>query len=123
MYNPSIAQNAVRTRKKTKIYVGGFRRPVGVVVGDEFRKSIKSETGYLREPPAICFDVQSLRDAEQAGARFVVITNKDDGRVHRASIAKIWRDGFSVNRGFGQQIGLSLSNYETISAPTQLRMF
>ena len=96
MYSTSIHQ---KPPSKTPIYAWGKRNPVGFVVGDEFRKSIK-ESGYLREPPAICIDAKSLTNAEKAGARWVVITDKDDGRIHRAAIAKIMRDGFEIDREF-----------------------
>ncbi len=115
MYSTSIHQ---KPPSKISIYAWGKKRPVGIVVGDEFRKSIR-KSGYLREPPAICIDVKSLKDAEKAGARWVVITNKDDGRIHRATIAKIWREGFELDRGFGLQRGLLLSEWDTTEAPTK----
>jgi hypothetical protein len=108
--------------KKTPIYAWGRRHPVGAVVGDEFQKTIK-HSGYLREPPAICLDVKSIKNAEKAGARWVVIIDKDDGRIHRASIAKIWRDGFDLNRGFGLQRGLLISEWVTTTKPKQLSLF
>jgi hypothetical protein len=110
---------------KIPIYAWGRKRPVGSVTGDEFQKSIK-ENGYLRQPPAICLDTQSLREAERAGARWVVINDKDTGEIHRAAIAKLWRDGFEINRGFGLQRGLLLSEWDTTEPepePIQLGLF
>lgn len=106
--NESLQQNG-KTRKRkmsgTIIKAGG--RIIGKVIEGEFRKTIRSNW-ILRTPPAIANDIQSLHDAERAGAVYCVFTNSDTGITYRASISKIWDRGFPVNRGFGEQIALSL---------------
>ena len=84
------------------------RKVVGSVKGDSFTKKVKSSTGMLREPEGWSFDVQSLRDAERAGATKVVLHDQESGKVYRTLVARIWERGFRLNRKFGPQICLPL---------------
>lgn len=97
-----------QSNNTTKIFVG--RHVVGRVKDGIFHKSIKPNH-YLQKPPAIAFDVQSLKDAEQAGANRVHVKDKQTGVIWIASIEHIWRAGFRFNRGWGEQIGLPLSGF------------
>jgi hypothetical protein len=110
--------NTPKTKKlqNKKIRVNG--RIVGAVVGNEFRKTIHTNW-ILRTPPALASDIQALHSAEKLGAVYCVFTNADTGIVYRASIAKIWDMGFPVNRGFGEQIALSLSLWLQERDPNQ----
>lgn len=100
-------KNIINTKsKKFNIKVNG--RIVGFVIGNEFRKTIHTNW-ILRTPPALANDIQALHDAENAGAEYCVFPNADTGIIYRASISKIWDMGFPVNRGFGEQIALSLN--------------
>ena len=94
--------------KKDSTIIYAMGRRVGRVENGVFHKPIKPN-GYLKKPPAIAFDVQSLKEAEQAGASRVYVKDTQTGVVHKASIAHIWNAGFRFNRGFGDQIGLVLS--------------
>jgi hypothetical protein len=80
----------------TKIFSNN--RMVGEVVGDTFKKELKPNH-FLRKPPAIAFGVQSLVDAKKAGATKAEITNTDTGKVYRATLDVIERDGFPIERG------------------------
>lgn len=93
-------------KSSTKIRVPG-RGVVGSVIGNEYRRRI-TDTHILRNPPAIANGIQVLHDAERAGAEYCVFTHKVTGIVYRAPISKIWDMGFPVNRGYGEQIALSL---------------
>ncbi len=77
-----------------------------------FFKTIK-EGLYLLKPPAIAFDVQSLVDAEQVGARMVFVKDIEKEVIYKQFISDIWEKGFNFNRGFGDQIGLELSTWYT----------
>ena len=111
VYQPSgkVKRRAVTSSKKP-IYVAGKVNPIGHVESDTFLKSIKTRH-MLRQPPAIALDVQSLRDAEEAGAAFVEITNTETRKQYRASVAAIWRHGFRFDRGWGEQIALTLNQW------------
>ncbi len=92
----------------TVIKVG--KRTVGQVIGNGYVKDI--ETGHLLQfPPAIANDIQALHDAERAGAEYCVFTNTDTGIIYRAAISKIWDLGQQFNRGWGDQIYLTLNHW------------
>ncbi len=96
------------SRASIPIYVG--RHIVGYVRGGVFHKTLRSNH-FLQKPPAIAFDVSTLRDAEQAGAQRVEIVDAESKRIYRAAISTIWTNGFRLNRGFGRQIALPLAEW------------
>jgi hypothetical protein len=94
----------------TPIYVG--EKKVGKVRDNTFYKSI-SEDHYLRYPPAIAFDINSLDLAERVGAIGVHVADKDTGVIYQSSIAFIRKYGTVFNRGHGVQIFLTVGNWIT----------
>lgn len=106
----------------TPIWAGG--KIVGYVRGDVFCKAARGSRHMLRRPKAWALDIQSLRDAEAAGAKRVAIDEKETDRTYVASTALIWRRGFRFNRGFGEQIGLALEFWrvERPGGPSQLAL-
>lgn len=97
----------------TPIFAAGKR--VGSVIGKSFIKRVNSSKHFLRQPPAIAFDLASLLQAEDAGAMLVEIFDKCTGKVYRTAISTIWTYGFEVNRGYGKQIALELPFWEVKS--------
>ena len=95
--------------KSKKIY-NSFAKVIGQVTGDTFSKSIRNNH-ILRKPPAIACDICSLEQAEAAGAVYFQATDQDSGVIYRAKIDQFWRDGFPVNRGHGDQVGLPLQAF------------
>ena len=87
------------------------RRVVGRVRGDTFRKTLSKRKHFLRRPPAIAFDRSSLADARRAGAVRIHITDKDTGDTYEATIDAVEDGGFSVQRGFGDQVALPLNQW------------
>jgi len=83
---------------------------IGDVIGNEWRKDIRND-GMLTTPPAIANDVQALHDAIRAGAEYFVARNTQTGIIYKAKIEKFFEKGFKVNRGFGAQLALVLSDY------------
>lgn len=63
----------------------------------------------LQRPPAIGYDVAALEEAERLGARLAY--NLYDGAVYAAPIAQIRAEGFTIDRGYGQQIMLALPRW------------
>jgi len=105
----------------TTIYAMGRR--VGHVEDGIFHKTINKNT-YLKYPvKSIAFDVQSLKDAEQASATQVHVRDTETGVNYKASVAHIWRAGIRFNRGFGDQIGLALTAWTRQGHTLQLDMF
>jgi len=103
------------------IYVRG--RVVGHVTGDTFYKHLQASRHFLKRPPAIAFDVITLKDAQQAGATKVEITDVESGRVYLARIDDILRDGKRFNRGYGWQVYYLLSRWRNPDAPEQMMLF
>jgi len=112
MSDKSIHQN------KKPVYSKFRKRPVGDVIGQEFVKRI-GRSGFLKQPPAICFEVYTLKQAEEAGARVIRVIDKDSGFEYCAALAKLWREGFELDRGFGKQRGLLLSEWEVFKTAPQ----
>ncbi len=96
--------------KYNSIFVSG--RFVGKVDGDTFHKSVTGSRHFLRKPPAIAFDVSTLRDAQNVGALSVKVLDRETGRKYHAPISLVMAKGFYFNRGFGEQIGLSLRYFD-----------
>lgn len=115
--NGSVARRKSKRKHEilgTVIKVKG--RTVGQVIGDTFVKDITNRH-MLKEPEAIANDIQALHDAERAGAVYCVFTNTDTGIVYRAPIAKIWDMGKTFNWGHGDQIYLTLRNWQQTRNP------
>ena len=104
----------------TPIYVG--KKPVGQVVGNTFHKSVKGSKHFLHRPPAICFDVSSIKDAEEAGATEVCVYDSDSDKRYYAGISLIWEKGFTMNRGFGEQVALIMSRWRLTKEPDPEQM-
>lgn len=100
---------AQRTVSSVTIYVG--QKVIGYVTNGVFTKSIRGSVHMLRRPRAIAFDISTLKDAEAAGARRVEVTDTDSGRVYQLPMSTVWAKGFEFNRGFGEQIGVCLSDW------------
>lgn len=94
----------------TPIYAGG--RIVGRVVAGTFSKTIHGSKHFLRQPPAIGFDVRSLGDAQRAGAVRVDVFDRESKVHYVTDIDRIFSKGFRFNRGFGDQIALPLDRWQ-----------
>lgn len=102
------------------IYVGV--RKVGHVTGGTFYKSLSAARHFLQRPAAIAFDLQSLRDAEAAGAARVVITDTDTNKEYTLPISTVWARGFELDRGFGRQVAVCLADWNKDYQPAPLQL-
>jgi hypothetical protein len=100
---------AVPNEKYTPIWAGS--RIVGEVRGDVFLKRVKPSVHFLKKPPAIAFDISSLHQAQQAGARWVRVIDSEGGKIYQAPLSMVFSKGFQFNRGYGDQIGLGLEHF------------
>ena len=96
--------------KSITIWAAG--KAVGTVLDGVFVKRVQASRHFLRKPPSICLDAQSLADAQRAGARLVAITDTETGKTYRADIATIRKHGKTIDRGHGAQIALSLGKWQ-----------
>ena len=115
MYNNLTPKSENTSRHKRKHTILGTvikvgKRTVGQVIGNKYVKDI-TNNHLLTTPPAIASDITALQDAERAGAEYCVFTNTETGIIYRAAISKIWETGTRFNRGWGDQIYLTLPNW------------
>lgn len=103
----------------TPIFLPGTNKPVGYVSGQFFRKNIIGSKHMLRSPKAIAFDRSTLDDAARAGATHVSVTDTETGKTYIAAIETIQRYGFTVTRGYGNQVALTLDRYSLDGQPAQ----
>lgn len=96
-----------RSEYSTEIKIG--EKIVGHIIGNEFVKKVYGSKHFLRKPRAIAFDVASLEKAQKQGASQVKIIDLDTGIIYRVRIELIFYKGFYFNRGFGNQIGLTMN--------------
>ncbi len=92
-------------------------KAVGVVVGVEFQKRLQGSKHFLQKPPAIANDESVLISAQKLGATEVAIFDTETGTVFRASISDIWGKGFTLDRGWGKQIGLPMNKWHATLPP------
>jgi hypothetical protein len=100
-------------------------RVVGEVRGGTFYKTARASVHFLRRPAGIALDLGSLADAEDAGARYVEIFDRETGRHYHAAISTIRARGFELDRGFGRQVALPLDAWARDAEPAgeQLALF
>jgi hypothetical protein len=80
--------------------------------GDTFQKRLRSSRHFLRRPPAIALSLNSLSQAEKAGALFIKILDLDSDRVFWTTIAHIREKGFPIQHGrFEPQLALRLKEW------------
>ena len=91
------------------IYSGS--RIVGEVEGDTFSKTITGSKHLLRTPAAIAFDVATIDQAVKLGAAKIRVYDRETGNVYKASIEHLKENGFTFNRGFGEQIALVMDGW------------
>ena len=106
----SFKPHAPARAQATPIYCNG--KAIGRVEGQTFRKTVHSSRGHLlHTPPAIAFDVSTLRAAAAAGATRAEVFDADTGRTFTATLETIEAHKFPVPRGHGNQVGLHLDRW------------
>jgi len=102
----------------------GNGKVVGEIRDGVFLKKLRGSRHFLRKPPAICFDISSLKEAEEAGATHIKIIDIETGKTYHAPLRLVWEKGFTLDRGHGRQIGLPLNLWESGEADeNQLTLF
>ena len=71
----------------------------------------------LQRPRAWACDVAVLRQAEALGARAVEVVDTETNTTYRAPLERFWTRGIRVNRGYGEQVALLLSDWLPAGQP------
>lgn len=117
---PAYLTGSLPTANSTIIRVG--QRVVGKVINGVFLKKVKASRHFLKHPEAIAFDIESLKQAQQAGAQTVSIIDTESGNVYKAFLSTIWDNGFDLDRGYGKQIALPLAEWSLGEEPMGKQM-
>ena len=88
-------------------------RKVGRIDGDTLKKTVDADKHFLRCPPAIAFELDSLRQVRAEGVQWAEVTDKKNRRIYRASVDAILKVGREMERGgFERQIYLTLDRWQ-----------
>lgn len=101
------------TNQKAQTYqVRVSNHRIGEVTGGKFKKRIQFSRHALRTPPALALSVESLRQAEQFGAREIEITDLESGRVYSCTLEYFYQYSWQIQRGgFEPQRALALERW------------
>lgn len=94
----------------TKILVGNTI--VGAVKDGVFLKRVRGSRHFLKKPPAIALNTDTIEQAFNLGATKIAIHDLESGKFYRATIELIYEKGFKLNRGYGDQLALPISRWE-----------
>lgn len=83
---------------------------VGTVEGRVFYKSIVTTKHILNNQNDLCFQGESLTEAQKLGADRVCLRD-ETGREYWAKIRSIWAYADDVNYGHGPQLGYPLAKF------------
>lgn len=107
------------------IYVAG--RHLCSIKGGTLHRTFSSKSELLRG--ALLFRLDVLGVAVEAGARVIVATDRESGKVWRVDLVDFMQRGWSYSHPrFGEQIGLALTEWQQPGAdrrdePEQLSLF
>jgi len=109
-------------RKAKVIRSSNSGKVVAYVDGDTLKKIIKGSKHILRNPPAICFDMDVMVRARELGAVNVVVRDRETDTDFHSTVDAIMERGFPINRGHGNQIAM-LIDYWVVENMKQEEMF
>ena len=85
---------------------------VGIFTDGYLKKNVKKSKHMLQKPPAWCWDESIIRQAEDLGIKKTELHELEEDKKYVSSIRDFREKGFHVGRGFGNQLGLTLSHWE-----------
>ena len=88
----------------------------GIVAGDVWRKTANATKHMLRAPRAWAVDTADLASVESLGVRYVQIHDLEQMRSYWARPETLRAKGFVFERGFGEQVALSLEWWRSTPA-------
>lgn len=99
---------------------------LGIVFDNRLlRKVVSAKRHFLKRPKAIALDRETLDRAEEMGATEIEVVDQDSGKSYYCTIKYFRLHGFKLNRGYGEQIGLTMNNWICANPgdPKQFELF
>lgn len=82
-------------------------KTVGELTKLSLRKTVEKSKHFMVKHEGWAVDAQALKVAEAFGCKLVLIKDREEGKLYRASIDKFFSAGQSINYGYGNQIVLA----------------
>lgn len=83
----------------------------GLVIGRKFYKFMRRDGQFLHTPPAIAFDICTLRLIARTKAEAIVVVDPETDNVYEATMDKMRSAGFMLDRGMGPQWAMKLTDW------------
>jgi hypothetical protein len=90
----------------------------GVIVNGVLTKAVDGTRHFLKSPPAIALDAGAVAQAEAAGVEQIAVTDRETGKIYRATLSEFHRYGWRFNRGYGEQVAMRVARWHTGGEPT-----
>jgi len=95
-------------------------RPVGRIIKKKINgievivltKSLRTRH-MLQKPPAICYDNSIVEQAKACGVTVLSVRNVETKCTYTIPFDRFLKTSFKVNRGFGEQLGACLSEWDS----------
>lgn len=101
-----------KAKEERGIAVYARGRKVGEVRGGVLEKTAKGKEHFLREPVALAISAEALEQAARAGAVYVRVRAPERRVLYMATLERIRMRGIKIDRGYGAQLALLLSEWE-----------
>jgi hypothetical protein len=76
-------------------------------------KTVHGSRHFLRRPPAIAFDADSIDQAEALGTVGIFVDDAETGRRYSSSMETFLRLAIDIDRGHGRQLALPLRFWDS----------
>lgn len=96
-------------------------KKIGAVEGDVFKKTVKASKHFLQKPPAIAYDMASIRQAQKVGANRLLVIDSETNTKYRTSIKILLENGRKFDRGYSEQVYLVLKRWSKDN-PLQMKL-
>jgi len=87
-------------------------RTIGEVIASVFIKHVQGSKHFMRTPPGIAFDTETLEMAKTMGAQYVVVVDGETQKQYCARITTIEQKGLRIDHGYGPQICLQFVHFQ-----------
>ena len=85
----------------------------GVIVSGVLTKAVDGSRHFLKNPPAIAFYAGAVAEAERLGVTQIAVTDRETGKIYRATLDELYRFGWRFDRGYGVQMAMRLTRWHT----------